>query len=293
MELLQLKYFLEVAHTQHITRSAQRLHISQPSLSQAIKRLESELGVPLFATKGRNIELTDYGRFLQTKLEPLMERLDVIPEQIRSLADPESSTLRLCVPAASLIVSEAIIAYKHIHEKAHFQFLHYDDDDLCDITVNSSLEPPRQKGAGEDVFTCEESIFIAVPGDVPETGKRELVEFADSDFISLAAPRQFRLICDKLCQQAGFTPNICFESDSPSTVRNMIAASMGVGFWPAFTWGSLNRTNAHLVRISRPPCRRCIVIRRKHNRMDNRLVDDFYAFLCEFFSEKQRESLEV
>ena len=123
MELLQLRYFLEVARTQHITRSAERLHIAQPSLSQSIKRLEAELGVPLFATRGRNIVLTEYGRFLQAKLEPLMQRLDALPGQLQAMADPEQTTICLHVTAASLIVTEAIIEYRRMHEKVNFRFL--------------------------------------------------------------------------------------------------------------------------------------------------------------------------
>ena len=49
MELQQLKYFLEVAQSQHIKQSAQKLHIAQPALSQSVHRLEKELGVKLFA----------------------------------------------------------------------------------------------------------------------------------------------------------------------------------------------------------------------------------------------------
>ena len=55
MEMSQIRFFLEVAKTEHITRSAEKLHISQPSLTQAIHRLEDDLGVPLFEQKGRNI----------------------------------------------------------------------------------------------------------------------------------------------------------------------------------------------------------------------------------------------
>ena len=55
MELTQIKYFLEVAKNEHITKSADALHISQPSLTQSIHNLESALGVPLFRQKGRNI----------------------------------------------------------------------------------------------------------------------------------------------------------------------------------------------------------------------------------------------
>lgn len=62
MELLQLKYFIKVAETEHMSRAAGELFISQSSLSHTIHRLEEELGVQLFDRNGRNIRLNEYGR---------------------------------------------------------------------------------------------------------------------------------------------------------------------------------------------------------------------------------------
>ena len=61
MNLYHLRYFVELAHTRHYTRAAERLCITQPSLSHAIAQLERELGVPLFEKSGRNTELTRFG----------------------------------------------------------------------------------------------------------------------------------------------------------------------------------------------------------------------------------------
>lgn len=288
MELQQLRYFLEVARTQHITKSAERLHISQPSLSQSIKRLENELGVELFAVKGRNIVLTQSGIFLRDRLEPLLQRLDAIPEQIRELADAEYTTIRLHVTAASTVVSEAVIEYRRRHEKTGFQFLLNDDDSLCDMRIESSLTPPAD--VGPDVFACNEKIYLAAPESAGYRGKVRLQDFHDADFISLIAQKQFRRICDRLCARAGFSPKIAFESDSPETVRNMIAANMGVGFWPAFTWGRMSHSNVRLLDISEPACSRCIIIRRHKNRMDSKAVEEFFGFLSGFMLEKMRIS---
>ena len=65
MELTQLKYFYAVAKNLHVTKTAEQLHIAQPALTQAVRRLEKELGHPLFASKGRNIVLTEYGKYLK------------------------------------------------------------------------------------------------------------------------------------------------------------------------------------------------------------------------------------
>ena len=289
MELQQLRYFLEVAHSQHMTRSAKRLHISQPSLSQSIKRLEWELGVALFATRGRNIALTEQGKFLRDRLEPILDRLDALPEQLRALNDPERTTLRLHVTAASRLVSEAIIAYRREHEKLNFQFLQAEEAHLFDLSVageSANATPP------EGAFCLDEPIYLAVP-DAPRFAGVERVHLADfrsAKFISLIAQKQFRQDCDRLCAEAGFQPRIAFESDSPETVRNMIAAHMGVGFWPAFTWGEFRSEGMKLLEIEDPICRRAIAIRRGKNRTDSRVVDQFYEFLCTWFQTKAQEA---
>ena len=76
MELLQLKYFLYLARNEHVSRTAEQLHISQPSLSSTIKRLEQELGVPLFEKKGRNIVLSEYGKIYLNYVESAFALLE-------------------------------------------------------------------------------------------------------------------------------------------------------------------------------------------------------------------------
>ena len=68
MELTQLRYFLEVARNEHMTKSAEKLHIAQPSLTKTIHNLEDELGVPLFVPNGRNIVLSEYADILRNGL---------------------------------------------------------------------------------------------------------------------------------------------------------------------------------------------------------------------------------
>ena len=290
MELLQLRYFLEVARTQHITKSAEKLHIAQPSLSQAIKRLENELGVPLFAARGRNIVLTEYGKFFLDRLEPLMQRLDALPQQLREMADPDTATICLHVTAASLVVSEAIVDFRRLHPHVNFRFLLGEDASRFDVSISAERASRQQAMPSEDLFTCNEKICIAVPNAERHAGigSLRLADLKDADFISLDSRKQFRQICDQFCAEAGFSPRIAFESDSPDAVRGMIAAHMGVGFWPAFSWGRPG--DMQLIDISEPVCRRSIVLRKQKNRLDSQATEEFFAFLCDRFMERMTEA---
>jgi LysR family transcriptional activator of glutamate synthase operon len=286
MELMQIRYFLETARTKHMTNSAKNLHITQPALTQAIRRLEKDLGVPLFTAKGRNIVLTEYGRYLQKKLEPLMEQLDAVPEQLKMMVALEGETIHMNVLAASSLVMEAIIEYKKGHEDINFQLQQNSESELYDIAVTTKL---FYQGEEENSFACAEEIYLAVPRNqrYQDRTSVRLEEASEEGFISLLGSREFRYICDRFCQHAGFTPKIIFESDNPSAVKNMIAANMGIGFWPEFTWGSIENENVRLLKIEEPVCQRDIVIHYNRNKTDSRNVTDFYGFLTNFFTDRK------
>lgn len=288
MELIQLRYFLEVAETKHMTNSAKNLHITQPALSQAMHRLEESLGVPLFASKGRNIVLTEYGQYLQRKLKPLIRQLDQIPEKLNMMAKLGSETIHINVLAASSLVMEAIIEYQKEHEGIHFQMQQNSENDLYDIAVTTKL---FYQGVNEkNSFSCEEKIYLAVPDNEKSEHRTSvrLEDVAEEGFISLQGSREFRYICDRFCHYAGFTPNIVFESDNPAAVKNMIAANMGIGFWPEFSWGKIENERVRLLEITEPVCQRDIIISYNVNKTDSRNVIEFYEFLKEFFIRRKR-----
>ena len=179
MEFHQLRYFLEVAETQHITKSAEALHISQPSLSKAIHRLEEELGVPLFVSRGRNVVLTEYGKYLQKKVEPLINKLEQLPQQMQTMARLEEQTIHLNVLAASSIVTDAIISYKRKHDHVNFELLQNEESELYDIriTTRQSYQIPESRKNCEFVYT--EPIYLAVPYSHP-LAKKESISLAEA-----------------------------------------------------------------------------------------------------------------
>ncbi|MEG0806230.1 MAG: LysR family transcriptional regulator [Lachnospiraceae bacterium] len=284
MELSQLRGFLAVAKTQHVTRAAQDLHVAQPALSQSIHRLEKELQVPLFAAKGRNIVLTEYGRFLQSQLEPLLTTLDAIPNELSIMANLENATIHLNVLAASTLVTQAIIEYKRLNHNVHFQLLQNKEAKLFDIEVTTTFFSKKVETLLSNQFVCTERIFLAVPNDSRFCKRKTIAlsEVKNESFISLAGSKQLRTICDSFCTQAGFQPNIVFESDNPTAVKNMIAANIGIGFWPEFTWGTLSNDDILLLPIEAPLCKRDLLLTYHNNKAQNKEVETFFHFLTDY-----------
>ena len=88
-----------------------------------------------------------------------------------------------------------------------------------------------------EVSLCRPILFLLVPNS-PGFEKNHSISLSDvknEEFISLSGAKHFRAICDKFCKSEHIQPNIVFESESSSAVKNMIAANIGVGVWSAFS----------------------------------------------------------
>jgi DNA-binding transcriptional LysR family regulator len=142
----------------------------------------------------------------------------------------------------------------------------------------------------DNQFVCPEKIFLAVPNNEKYESLKSvsLSDVADECFISLLGSKQFRYICDKFCSQVGMKPNIIFESDSPAAVKNMIAANLGIGFWPEFTWGQIDNDKVKLIEIDEPKCSRDIVITADKTNLQNPTVKEFFDFLKEYCNKKRK-----
>lgn len=87
MDIKTLRYFLAVAREENMTRAAEQLHVSQPTISKQLKALEEELGKPLFIRHAFSIELTEEGRLLRKRAEDLVEIADKITNEFSALDD--------------------------------------------------------------------------------------------------------------------------------------------------------------------------------------------------------------
>ncbi len=291
MELLQLEYFYAAAENMHITKAAERLHVAQPALSQSIRRLENELGVKLFRKQGRNIVLTEYGDYLKSALDGVLPVIKEIPIQIREMAEERRRTIRINVLAASTLVTEALILFQTENPDIRFQVTQNVQDVNADITIFTMEEFVKPEDSGNTFRIFSEHIFLAVPKRKEYEGMKEvkLRDFRNASFISLAGSRTLRVICGRCCMMAGFTPKTVFESDSPHAVQNLIAAGLGVGFWPHYTWGRSRKDEIILLPISKPDCKRDIVLELHSNSGGaQESVMRFYDFLGEYLSRQKK-----
>lgn len=284
MDLLKLRYFYEVARVQHVTRAAENISIAQPALTQAIKALERELGVPLLEKRGRNIVLTEYGVYLKNRLDILLPELDAIPDELESLKQQSGHTIRLNIQAASNFVIDAIVRYRQFHPDVIFDFEQNVRRLDCDLSVSTNgVEELPQKRPSRRRCIKEEKIYLAVPKNsaYAELETVDLSQVRNEGFVMLSASRLFGVVCNKFCTAVGFVPKVIFESDSPAAVQNIVGTGVGVAFWPEYSWGAVKNDDIVLLPISSPVCQRELIIELYDRPVPSAYAEDFYEFLLE------------
>ena len=178
-----LRYFSVLAQVEHYTVAAARLGISQPSLSSAIHNLENELGgVKLFEKAGRNIRLTEEGKFYQEKVDAALNELHTASLMLRDSKASAPVVIRMGVVSGTLkgLVAKKIAEYSSDNKRIRFHLTESSAENLMDLVRQEKLDMAIVDSTDRDRSLhfrklTERDFFVALPEAHPLVDK-EIIE---------------------------------------------------------------------------------------------------------------------
>ncbi|MFE7426786.1 LysR substrate-binding domain-containing protein [Streptomyces sp. NPDC014646] len=244
MELRHLRYFVAVAETRHFGKAAEQLHMAQPPLSQAIRRLEAELGVELLRRTTRQVSLTGAGEVFRTDAERILKAVDEAVARVGRFASGAEGVLRIGLtgsasyrqlPALARLVKREmpqVILEVHTEMLTPAQEAGLIERRL-DIGV---LRPPvRQEGITHRSLAAE-TLVVAVPERHPlaEADTVRVEQLRHEDFVMYGATLG-SVVDDAVvrsCLAAGFYPHRAYEVTETSAALALVAAGLGIAVLP-------------------------------------------------------------
>lgn len=238
--LLQLDYFRKLAAVEHITKTAQELHISQTALSSMIINLERELGVQLFDRSKRTIRLNDAGRVYLKYVNDIFTALENGRSALQDINASRERSVRLATGTSSVwspLFHDFCKAYPHYSLKQSNHTIPQLEKALTEMTVDFVLagESDLNVADMEKTFFKTDSIYLCVSESHPLAHRESVYmeELRNEGFISLNETAPWNAYCDRIFTMAGYTPRVVLECDY--TLRaSLIASNFGV----ALTSGS-------------------------------------------------------
>ena len=241
MELHQLRYFCAVADTSSFSRAAEKCHVSQPSLSQQILKLESELGGRLFDRLGRSVRLTDLGEAFLPRARSVLHELssakDELTERLQSEAGPV--VIGAIPTIAPYWLASRLASFSRKFSKVHLTIAEEITPVLLERLRAGSVDlavlalPIRgHEFDSHPLFT--ERLYAALP-KTHKLARRPTLQLADlrrDPFLFLRDGHCFRDTAVAACDRARLDPRVVFESGHLSSLLAMVGAGMGVSLVP-------------------------------------------------------------
>ena len=244
MELRHLKYVVTLADTLHFGHAAERLHLSQPPLSQQIRQLETELGVTLFYRTKRHVELTDAGRMFVEEARVILAHAAHASNLALRVNQGEVGQLTIGAagPADTPIFVEILRAFAQRHPQIRIVLRNMGSAEQARAISEGRLHVgfvalPIDEPDLATETVLRRPIVIALPANHPLAlrARVPLDALAKEPHIMFArrmGPRLFDAVL-AACREAGFNMHIAHEVDNLSTACALVAAGLGVCFVPA------------------------------------------------------------
>lgn len=239
MELRQLEYFQMASRLRNITRAAERLRVSQPNITVAIKKLEAELGIQLFDRSQKQLALTPEGAVFLNRVELALRNIQDAVLEVNDYKQLQKGTIKIGVPpmmGAYLfprIFSSFQRRYSHLdifmHEEASMSIreqLERDELDFGIIILSGASNRLQLLPMSKNQIVC------CVPAASPLAKKKciSMDDVADTKVVLLKEGSFLRQTILGRMKSEGVTPNIVLESNQINTLKGLVANSVGITF---------------------------------------------------------------
>ena len=241
MEMQQLRYVVAVARTGNFSRAAEQCHVSQPSLSQQIQKLEEELGERLFDRLKREARLTSHGEAFLRRAAHILDEVDAAK---REAAEAKgllrgSITIAALPTIAPYLLPETMAAFTTDYPGVEI-IVHEDTTErLLKNTLAYEIDfalvsPPIHEERLGVKHLFREELLLALPKSHPLTRKRS-IKAAELARERLIVMKEGHCLGDQVlnfCERQNFRPQISFRSAQLETVQALVRAGLGISLIP-------------------------------------------------------------
>ncbi len=242
MDTESLRWFQQVVDGVTVTEVSEIEGVSQPGVSRALARLESEIGTPLLQRAGRVLRPTLAGQTFKRHVDALLHQLDDGLAAVNQVIDPETGTVGLAfaISLGTWLVPDLVSVFRREWPDIRFELTQVSDDRidaaLSDGTADLAVSTARSADSRvERQPLLLEPLRLAVPAAhrLADRSAVGLVDVADESFLMLRSSSLLRTVTDELCRAAGFAPRVGFEGADVHTLRGFVAAGLGGAVVPA------------------------------------------------------------
>lgn len=242
MDIHQLEYFSEVAKNLSFTKAATALHVSQPSISKAIKNLENELGVPLFYRASKQIRLTDAGEAVLINAKHVLGALNNLTSELNDLMQLKKGEIRIGIPpiVGAAFFAKLISQYKESYPLVDITLTEVGTKTIKQQVNEGSLDiglicnlPADDHFEVIEIFN--DPLMLVVNRENPLASRRR-VKFEEIKKESFILYRNDFSLYDRIieaCSQHQFFPNIVCESSQKEFMVEMVGAKLGIVLLPS------------------------------------------------------------
>lgn len=253
MEILQLKYFQNVARSENISHTAKEFYVPASSVSVAIKKLEKELGSELFDRSANSLKLNECGRIFSTALDKCERELKKAKARMLEYSSLPSGEIRLLLLTNRSKVNKSIMEFKNKYPEVTFTIVHencggissYSDYDIIvtDNVINTDRFTKR--------LLIKEELCVAVPKSNPLSIQNSvsLKKLSEEKFICLPEGTSLRDNFNKLFSDCRSVPRIAVECNDTHYIVEYMKKGMGVTLFPKVSWESKCDDEFRLVTI--------------------------------------------